>query len=72
MNCASCDYWRPDKAVGNEVFPPEVGLCLRHSPKAFKYYTDRGRSEVITEWPTTKATDWCGDYQRHPTRRLAE
>lgn len=68
MNCASCDFWMFHGDKARVIVTADRGECRRHSPIRIK----RGDNEDFREWPVTYADDWCGDYQRHPTRRLRE
>jgi len=64
MTCGSCDYWQPLWPRADHARELDPGGCRRHAP--------RNTDEGYAMWPVTSAADWCGDYQRHPTRRLQE
>lgn len=63
MNCGSCDYWVPMETDGGPVVESTVGGCHRHAPVVVV-------QEPYGRWPITIALQSCGDWQRHPTRRL--
>lgn len=67
MNCASCDHWKPYGGA-RPVKSDDEGQCHRYAPRASMI----GISVSEVKWPDTSAVDWCGDYQRHPNRRLQE
>ena len=65
MNCGSCDFWKPD-AGDDPVLRHHLGECHRHAPAVEKLLT--GTRLVV--WPRLLAENFCGDYQRHPLRRI--
>ena len=52
--CANCVFWKQDDP-GNRV-----GACRKHAPTPARSPEDR----VRTSWPSTRCTDWCGDWRR--------
>ena len=57
--CATCKFW--------DVKPPaKAHVCRRNAPQAIPVLTpERQGAGLILQmvWPTTHASDWCGDYQ---------
>lgn len=49
--CAKCKFWEKDQLEGRIG-----GWCRRYSPKPVKI-----DSSIV--WPSTKPTDWCGEYK---------
>lgn len=70
-HCASCDYWQPQWTPEGEAVADsdEPGACKRRAP-VYDMAKRRGDNGV-TMWPTTHAASGCGEYERHPTRRLS-
>ena len=71
MGCGNCRYWK--KPCDKDV---DDGECRRHSPQPLVVRTvtrrdpfgnwKKYRTKSITRgvFPTTKAEDWCGEYER--------
>lgn len=64
--CASCRFFAPYSA------PKEVthGDCRRRAPSLADHSwtnpncPELGRNaQYVREWPTTRAEDWCGEYE---------
>ncbi|MEM1057728.1 MAG: hypothetical protein AAGK14_00650 [Verrucomicrobiota bacterium] len=51
--CDKCAYWA---ASGTE------GHCHRHAPVSVTFKVD-DRTEFASQFPVTKADDWCGDFE---------
>lgn len=72
MTCGACDYWYPETPVGLPL-RQDPGACHRHAPTLIAIvYREDVATGSLAQWPKTRAEQGCGDYQRHPTRRLAE
>lgn len=68
MSCGKCKFWKESDRPENKG----SGICRRNPPQiTTRVYTNgpnenRGldytevESLAKTEWPETKATDWCG------------
>ncbi len=58
MVCGRCLYW--DHAEQPHAMPADhvaaVGRCRRHTPRL-------PRNGMRGEWPTTEASDWCGEFK---------
>lgn len=49
--CGTCRYF--------ETVPLySIGACRRYAPTTFMI-----GSSKVTEWPTVKQNDWCGEYE---------
>lgn len=67
--CRSCQFWK----MGSSS---EVGECRRLPPQIVSRTSDYSRSlgggdysegistSVDSEWPDTKAEDWCGEWRK--------
>lgn len=81
--CATCHFWRAAAARedlwGGGPTTPVVaaGACHHSAPRA-----QQGGYAVVTVWPPTLATEWCGEWEsgersraehlmRHPPPALA-
>lgn len=57
--CTNCKFWDPT-GVGDTNDPPLLGLCRLSPPSAVVF----GRQVAVSGgWPTTRAKDWCGEFQ---------
>ena len=55
--CQDCRYWEEDEASsGNE------GECRRYAPRG------TGGGFAAYTWNKTKATDWCGEFNRKSSK----
>jgi hypothetical protein len=72
IQCQSCAFWQQHTDAKGDV--PAWGFCLRYPPVAvarvesdtqgeFGNYHERVSSSVTTEWPETRANEWCGEWQ---------
>ena len=52
-NCQACAYWNGASS--------EKGECRRHAPQNIVFKVNEEVS-VESRFPTTSASDWCGDY----------
>ena len=71
--CSTCRFWKRDQRPECR----ELGACRRMPPQVVtRVYTldaneNYGRYEAEvestseTEWPETKASDWCGEYSQN-------
>ncbi len=61
--CWHCRWWALDESyIGKRVddyFSP--CSCKRHAP--IERRKAPGSGEVYAAWPSTKARDWCGDWE---------
>lgn len=59
----------PVKVFSDSPFiaPSSKGECRKHGPTLRAFAIGDNRAGV---WPETLATDICGDFNLHPTRRL--
>lgn len=53
VSCSSCRYW---DAKGSDE-----GNCRRRAPQAVVFRIDEDL-KFETRFPTTAATDWCGEF----------
>ena len=69
MNCKNCKYFVPSTV--KQINPSEAtlrwmaenhGECRRHAPVAFAYRCGTDM-EAYDGWPTTKAANFCGDFE---------
>jgi len=58
--CEQCIYWEPNDSG---LAPFEYGFCRRYAPPAV---TIAKPAEYEARWPTTEASEWCGEYRPHP------
>ena len=56
--CETCRFWNGVKHVNEEPYPVK-GECRRCSPLV----TGGMMSNIVTIWPETGLSDWCGEYQ---------
>ena len=47
QTCSNCRYWNKGE---------DPGHCQRHPPVPIK-------DKRLGQWPLTKGTDWCGDWE---------
>lgn len=52
--CATCASWKSSASTEGE--------CRRHAPQLVVFEIDDS-TKIESRFPTTKATDWCGDFQ---------
>ena len=50
--CELCEFWKPDE------YDIDQGQCHHNAPA---YTSGKG----AMSWPTTQATEWCGDFRYH-------
>lgn len=56
MRCDRCTFWdHREVAHAAPIEGQALGRCRRHAPHL-------PRSGMRGEWPTTDATDWCGEF----------
>lgn len=67
--CGSCDFWHNGR-IDTRVYDHEDGQCRRHAPSIFQPASPASYPNAM--WPMTSAAHGCGDYQRHPVRRLVK
>ena len=51
-NCQACAYWKSSS---------ETGECRRHAPQNIVFEVN-DKVSVESRFPTTEASDWCGDF----------
>jgi hypothetical protein len=57
--CSTCRYWDPEGKVSEDI------ACRRYPPTTTQQerQTDKGKVKlIITIWPLTTSTDWCGEW----------
>jgi hypothetical protein len=52
--CATCASWKSSASTEGE--------CRRHAPQLVVFEIDES-TKIESRFPTTKADDWCGDFQ---------
>jgi hypothetical protein len=55
-NCSRCMFYRPGQNLGE-------GVCRRMPPQAFPIPIHGGIT-TAADFPPTKGTSWCGEYQQ--------
>jgi hypothetical protein len=66
--CRRCRFWACRITSVGDWWAAD---CLRHAPIGLK---DRGEAAIeqqtgnlrLAIWPTTRANDWCGDFEPRP------
>lgn len=59
-HCSSCRFWDP-RSTEPEAEATDQGDCLRYPPaRGSGSAPSRALSRMM--WPTTRAEDWCGEY----------
>lgn len=62
--CFNCRYWE----LGPHSRSHDDEACLRHAPTAENRLTfpNSYYGKPAPVWPTTRGTDWCGDWAKLP------
>jgi hypothetical protein len=53
--CASCSFYKEKTATKGE--------CRRRAPQTVVFQVDE-KTKFDSRFPSTKATDWCGEYAK--------
>jgi hypothetical protein len=56
MRCADCKWWKAED--GKPPHREQRGECHRNAPRV----PDDGNGSYRAAWPTTAASDFCGEY----------
>ena len=54
--CSACAHWHAEESEAT------VGQCRRRAPQTVVLKVDAD-SQLTSVFPTTSATDWCGDFE---------
>lgn len=57
--CAACVFWQRFDSVRRSAQDARPGLCRRHAPRP----AGGPPGEPPVHWPTTRPTDWCGEFE---------
>ncbi len=62
QSCGLCRFWVPIWKLesGREKKRSTQGACHRHAPHS---------SALTLSWPTTKADEWCGEFEARKNER---
>ena len=61
--CERCVYW---VYYDSGYTHTDYGVCHRHAPPAV---TVLKGEEFQAQWPTTAASEWCGEHRQRPPRQ---
>ena len=61
--CRYCNFWKKPPTVTETA-----GQCRRYPKRngSFSFTFQKSACSTVATWPTTRATDWCGEH--HPKR----